>query len=175
LLRGLKADRALQLKASVRRLIMIRKTLAFLVILSSAVIAFAQTRPYESPSRTIRALIVPVGAESRVEIRSDRGALLRRRSFVSSDHNHGECVDHAQWTADGRFFVFTTSSSGGHQPWHVATYFYSLRRNRFYSLDAIVGAIISDFTLRDDTLLTTRMGLNLDDRKPVTVSLNRWR
>ena len=154
---------------------MIRKTFPALVILVSGVVAFAQTKAYESPSKTIRALIVPVGAESRVEIRSASGALLRRRNFASSDHNHGECVDHAQWTSDGRFFVFTTSSSGGHQPWHVATYFYSVSRNRLYSLDAIVGAIISDFTLRADTLLTTRMGLNADDRKPVSVSLNRWR
>ncbi len=154
---------------------MIRTTLLFLAILISGVVAFAQTKSYESPSKAIRALIVPIGGESRVEIRSASGALVRRRNFTSSDHSHGEGVDHAQWTSDGRFFVLTTSSSGGHQPWHVATYFYSVSRNRFYSLDAIVGAIISDFTLRDDTLLTTRMGLNADDPKPVTVSLNRWR
>jgi len=154
---------------------MIRKTPALLLILICAVVAFAQTKSYESPSKTIRALIVPISAESRVEIRSPSGALLRRRNFTSTDHNHGECVDHTQWTSDGRFFVFTTSSSGGHQPWHVATYFYSVSRNRIYSLDAMVGAIISDFRLRDDILLTTRMGLNAADRKPVTVSLNRWR
>jgi hypothetical protein len=160
---------------------MIRKTLSSLVILISGIVVVGQTKSYESPRKTIRALIVPVGAkgyetyESRVEIRSSSGALLRRKSFASRDHNHGEGVGHAEWTPNGRFFVFTTSSSGGHQPWHVATYFYSLRRNRFYSLDAIVGAIISDFTLRDDTLLTTRMGLTADDPKPVTVSLNRRR
>ena len=154
---------------------MIRKRLAVLAILISGVVAFAQTKSYESPSKTIRALIAPIGAESRVEIRSALGALLRRRNFTSPDHNHGERVDHAQWTSDGRFFVFTTSSSGGHQPWHVATYFYSVGRNRIYSLDAIVGAITSDFTLRNDTLSTTRMGLNADDPKPVTISLNRWR
>src|SRR6266849_4463731 len=102
---------------------MIRKTLSALVILISGVVAFAQTKSYESPSKTIRALIVPVGAESRVEIRSASGALLRRKNLVSPDQNHGECVEHAQWTSDGRFLVFTTSSSGGHQPWHVATYF----------------------------------------------------
>jgi hypothetical protein len=160
---------------------MVRKTLSLIVILISGVVAFTQTKSYQSPKKTIRALIVPVGGakgyehESRVEIRSSSGALLRLRTFVSPDHNHGEGVGHAEWTSDGRFFVFTTSSSGGHQPWHVATYFYSIGRNRFYSLDAMVGPIVSDFTLRDDTLLTTRMGSNLDDQKPVTVSLNRWR
>jgi hypothetical protein len=160
---------------AVRRLIMIRKTLPFLLILGSAVVALAQPRSYESPRKTIQALVVPAGPESRVEIRSASGALLLRRDFSSSDHNHGECVDHAEWTANGRFFVFTTTSSGGHQPWHVATYFYSVGRNRFYSFDAIVGAIISDFTLRDNKLLTTRMGLNADDPRPVTISLDQWR
>lgn len=135
----------------------------------------AQTKPYVSPHNGLRALIVAVGPESRVDIRSSVGGLLRQRDFTSSDQTHGEVVGHAEWTADGRFFVFTTSSSGGHQPWHFATYFYSARRNRFYSVDAIVGAIISDFTLRGDVLSTTRMGATLDERKPVTLSLNRWR
>jgi hypothetical protein len=145
------------------------------MILISGVVAFAQSKSYESPGKTIRALIVPVGGESTVEIRSASGALLRQRKFASSDHNHGECVAHAQWTSDGRFFVFTTSTSGGHQPWHVATYFYSVGRNRFYSLDAIAGPIVSDFTLRHNRLLTSRMGVNADDPKPVSVSLDRWR
>jgi hypothetical protein len=154
---------------------MIRRTLTALVVLISSAVAFGQTKSYESPGKPIQALIVPVGVESRVEIRSASGVLLRRKNFASPDQSHGERVAHAQWVADGRFFVFNTSSSGGHQPWRVATYFYSVGRNRFYSLDAIVGAIISDFTLHDDLLLTTRMGLNLDDRKPVALSLNRWR
>jgi hypothetical protein len=154
---------------------MICKMLASVVILISGVAACAQTESYESPSKALQALVVPIGAESRVEIRSASGALLRRRSFASSDHNHGEQVNHAQWTSDGRFFVFTTGSSGGHQPWHVPTYFYSVGRNRFYGLDAMAGPIISDFTLRHNRLLTTRMGLNANDLRPLTVFLNRWR
>src|SRR2546423_446500 len=135
--------------STVRRLIMIRNGLLILVTLVVGVVTSAQIKSYESPRKTIRALIIPIGAkgyetyESRFEIRSAAGALLRRKSFASRDHNHGEGVGHAEWTPNGRFFVFTTRSSGGHQPWHVATYFYSLRRNRFYSLDAIVGPIIS--------------------------------
>ena len=79
--------------------------------------------------------------------------------FWRTDSN----CDHAEWTADGHFFVFTTGSSGGHQPQHVATYFYSLGRNRFYSVDSIVGAVLSDFVLRRTVLSTTRMGVNADD------------
>jgi hypothetical protein len=108
------------------------KTLLALSILFSTTGTFAQPTSYESPNKRVRALIVPVGAkgyearESRVDIRSSSGTLLRSKSFWSRDHNHGEGVDHAEWTTDGRFFVFNTSSSGGHQPWHVSTYAYDV-------------------------------------------------
>jgi hypothetical protein len=154
---------------------MFRLALPILFLLVSGAVTFGQTKSFVSRHKGIRALIVPVGPESRVEIRSSSGLLLRRKDFTSRDHNHGEGVGHAEWSSDGRFFVFTTGSSGGHQPWHVATYFYSAGRNRFYSVDGIVGAIISDFSLRGDVLSTTRMGANLDDRKPVTLSLKPWR
>jgi len=145
------------------------------IVLANSVAGFGQTRSYVSAHKGIRALVVAVGPESRVDVRSSSGVLLRRKDLTSGDQGHGEHVDHVEWTADGRFLVFTTSSSGGHQPWHVATYFYSVGRNQFYSVDAIVGAVISDFALRGDVLSTTRLGANLDDRKPVTLSLQRWR
>jgi len=155
--------------------IMLKLILLILFILVTSVASFGQTKAYVSAHEGIRAWVVPVGPESRVDVRSASGMLLRRKDLTSRDQRHGEHVDHVEWTAGGRFFVFTTSSSGGHQPWHVATYFYSVGRNQFYSVDVIVGAIISDFTLRGDVLLTTRLGVNLDDRKPVTLSLHRWR
>ena len=161
--------------------IMFIKTLRLASILLMGIAASGQTRSYDSPTKTMRALIAPVGAkgyetyESRVDIRSSSGALLRRKAFASRDHNHGEGVGHAEWTVDGRFFVFNTYSSGGHQPWHVATYVYCLRSNRFYGLDSAVGPIKSDFTLRGHTLMTTRMGTTSDEKVPLTIRLSRWR
>src|SRR5258706_6837899 len=143
---------------------MLLKLLPFASMLLTAVAAFGQTTSYDSPTKTIHALIVPVGTkgyetyESRVDIRSSSGALLRSKSFASRDHNHGEGVGHAEWTADGRFFVFNTGSSGGHQPWHVATYVYSVGSHRFYDVDSIAGPITSDFTFLGATLIATRMG-----------------
>jgi hypothetical protein len=161
---------------------MFKGALLILVFLCGLVATSGQTKSFESPHKGIRAVIIPVGAtghensESRVEIHSARGTLLRRLNFASVDQNHGEGVGHAEWTRSGGFFVFITGSSGGHQPWHVATYFYSVTRNRFYSLDAMVGRpIISDFTLRGEMVMTTRMGATIDGPKPVAVSLNRWR
>jgi hypothetical protein len=154
---------------------MLKFTFPILFILANSMGTVCQTKDYVSAHKEIRAVVVQVSAESQVDIRSSSGLLLRRKAFISPDQSHGERVEHAEWTADGRFFVFTTSSSGGHQPWHVATYFYSVGRNRFYSVDAIVGAVISDFALRGDVLSTTRLGVDLEDRKPVTLSLDRWR
>ena len=157
------------------------KMLSALSILFLAVGAFAQPTSYESPNKRVRALVVPVGAkgyearESRVDIRSSSGTLLRSKSFWSRDHNHGEGVDHAEWTTDGRFFVFNTSSSGGHQPWHVSTYVYDIRANKLRSADSIVGPITSDFELRGSTLVTTRMGATADEKVPVTIRLKHLR
>src|ERR1051326_637406 len=150
-------------------------------MLLTSVVVFGQTKSYDSPTKTIRALIVPVGSqgyethESRVDIRSRSGALLRSKSFASGDHNHGEGVGHAEWTAGGQFFVFNTYSSGGHQPWHVATYVYSVTSNRFYEVDSVAGPITSDFTLRGETLVTTRMGTSADEKIPITMGFSRWR
>jgi len=157
------------------------KTLSVLWILLIVASAVAQTRSFDSPNKTTRAVIIPVGTkgyeayESRLEIRSASGRLLRRKSFQSRDHNHGEGVAHAEWTADGRIFVFNTFSSGGHQPWHWFTYIYSIRTNRFYNLDSRMRAITSDFKLSGDTLLTTRLAAAGAKDVPLTIRLARWR
>ena len=142
------------------------------VILASGVSVLAQNKTYESPDKNLRSVVIPVGMkgyaayESRVEIRTFGGRVLRWRSFASPDHSHGEGVGHAEWSADGQFFIFNTSSSGGHQPWHVATYFYGRRENKFYSLDALIGSITSDFKLAaQDTLVITRFNFNKNERK----------
>lgn len=131
---------------------------------SSAIFVQKQNRIYYSPDRALSAIVIPVGKkgfeeqESRIEIRDGAKTLLRWRSFASSDGEHGRGVYHAQWTADGQFFVFNAPSSGGHQPWNLATYFYSRKRNRFYSLDDFIGPATSDFTLQGrNSLKITRM------------------
>jgi len=99
---------------------------------------------YRSPDHTLVARVLPIGkagwawAESRIDIRV-RGRLLRSVSFGSADNEHGEGVEHAAWTPDSQFFVFNTSSSGGHMPWHGPAYFYARRENRFRSLDDYIG------------------------------------
>src|SRR5690349_7256441 len=68
--------------------------LPMLIILVSSVTVFGQTKAYVSPQRGMQALVVPVGSESRVEVRSASGVLLRHKDFTSPDQQHGERVDH---------------------------------------------------------------------------------
>jgi len=148
-------------------------TLVILVLVGAA---FGQRESYESPNKKLRALIIHVGKTyDRVEIRSSSAVLMRRQSFAPSNHDPGQGVGHAEWTSDARLFIFNSQWSGGHQPWHSFTYVYSVRRNRFFNLDATVGAITSDFTLRGDTLVTTRLAPEGGRDVPLTVRLSKWR
>jgi hypothetical protein len=161
---------------------MLTKLSSIALLLVSSISVPAQKSIYESPDRSLKAVIIPVGIkgyetyESRIEVRTSGRRLLRRRSFASSDHNHGEGVGHAEWTSDGQFFVFNAFSSGGHQPWHFTTYFYSLRKNKFYSLDRVIGPISSDFRLEgSNTVVTTRLDFDKGGRKAVKVALRNLR
>ena len=103
-----------------------------------------------SPTGGLQAVVSnvgPTGSESRIEIRSSNRRLLRYLDLRSPDGEHGFLVSRAAWTDDGRYFVFSVVSSGGHQPWHLPTYVYSRRDNRVYSLEAYVGPVTSAFEL----------------------------
>ena len=160
-----------------------KKILMLVIILASGSSVFAQEKTYASPDKRLRGILIPVenkgsaAYESRLEIRTAGGRVLRWRSFASPDHNHGEGVARAEWSADGQFFIFNTISSGGHQPWHIATYFYSRRKNKFYSLDRFIGPITSDFKLAaQNTVMTTRFNFNRNEEKePVLMSLQSLR
>lgn len=105
--------------------------------------------------------------ESRVEIRAAHGRLVAATDyFYDMDRDtDGSTVWKAAWTADGRFFVYITGSSGGHSPWHHPIFFYSRQRHRFYSLDHFLGtlgggsgysAITGSFQLRKPCTVITR-------------------
>jgi len=149
------------------------------LVAASCINAEAQTLNYRS-ANGLRARVVPVGSgrESRIEIRLPSGKLIRWKSFASADGQHGKIVGHAVWSAKGEFFVFSTTNTGGHQPWSWATYFYSQRRQRFYLLDHFIGPITSDFSLSEANVLkTTRLCFENDkpNEAPITVRLNRLR
>lgn len=158
-----------------------RLVLITMILMLGSVCVRTQSKFFPSPGGGLMATVIPAGRkgfenrESRIEIRRGNGRLIRPRSFASIDGQHGRSIDHAAWTPDGKFFVFNTSSSGGHQPWNWATYFYSRVRNRFYVLDNFIGPVTSDFTLRErSTIVTTRFDFATNTEKDrVTVRLAR--
>src|SRR5262249_26370182 len=152
-----------------------------ITIVANSLLTRTQSKQYFSLDRFLRAVIIPVGkkgyesAESRVEIRGSSGKALRWKSFASQDGEHGMGVIHTEWTVDSQFFVFNTGSSGGHQPWHLATYFYSRGENKFYCLDDYIGPVTSDFILEGrNSVKTTRLNFKANNEKePVTVKLSK--
>jgi hypothetical protein len=120
-----------------------------------AAISFASVknhRDFISPNRMTKAIVYnfpekETTLESRIRIMNINGKVLFETSFTSKDGQHGFGVTQAQWTTDSRFFVFGMHSSGGHQPWHILTFAYSVKLNKLISIDKLVEPVISRFKL----------------------------
>ncbi len=100
--------------------------------------------------------------------------MLLGNSYGSADCEHGAELLRGEWSADSRFFVFSTQFSGGHQPWHYPTYTYDRCSNRVVELQPAEGPVVSpDFNLFPNDALGTetweRPGR--DRRRPVLVDL----
>lgn len=128
-------------------------TIALLVSLHAGAIA-GEISKYPSPDGKLTALVVPLpgalygAGENRVEIRSRDGSLLFSHSYGSEDGEHGYGLEHAAWTPDSKFFVYSLSSSGGHQPWHFPTDFIEAGTLRLHRLDEYRGPVTTpDFTV----------------------------
>ena len=100
--------------------------------------------------------------ESVVEI-SAGSTVIGTKSYASASHADGSCVVHAAWSPDSKFFVFSLSSSGGHQPWNSPIVAFAVAKKRFVDIEAIDAAITDpNFTLTAPSLLefeTTKMPL----------------
>src|SRR2546430_1779949 len=95
-------------------------------------------RIYPSPDGALRALVFPVDVslyatpdmESRVVIRTSKGDTLTSKDYSSPRGANGYYVFNAKWSPDSQFFVYSTSSSGGHSPWSFPMMVYSRQQNR---------------------------------------------
>ena len=97
---------------------------------------------YVSPDGGLRATIVGIGKKSRgyyyescVQIRTTHEKLVFQESYGSPDNEHGLGVVCVGWTPDSQFFVWSMSSSGGHQALFFQTFFYSRRLDRMFRLE----------------------------------------
>jgi hypothetical protein len=119
--------------------------LSVLVIASHDALGTPTSQTVPSPDRTLKAVITLVGPErkeGRVEIQRNDGNTLCTQDYSSADGEHGLVVTEEMWTPDSRFFVYSTSSSGGHQPYHSPIYFYSRRSNRVRDIEELTHRMV---------------------------------
>jgi len=123
-------------------------------------------REYTAPDGGVRDVIVPVSKvagrseyESRIDIKSSDGKIACALDYSSEDNEHGFGVVKAEWTPDSRYFVFSLTSSGGHQAWHAPTQFLSRKDGRVRTLDDYFVAEISkaDFRLLAPNTIKTEV------------------
>jgi hypothetical protein len=91
---------------------------------------------YTSPDQAISAIVIAgaTDCESKVTIHDHQRTLLDV-SYVSADHDHGQCVDKAEWSRDSQFFIYSMENAGGHQSWHGYIMIYSRVKKELLSLN----------------------------------------
>ena len=138
--------------------------IAALTLFSTLVHSAEQTE-YSSPDGKYQAYVLPLPkapygvGESKIVIMAKTGQTLGVKSYGSEDGEHGSGIEKAAWTSDSRFFVYSMSSSGGHQAWHFPTYFISITDWKVRNLDDYVGPITDpDFVLSPPPTLSKQFG-----------------
>jgi hypothetical protein len=140
---------------------------------------------YAAPDSTMLVLVVPADkslsatpdAESRVEFRNGAGKLLAAKDYSSPQGDDGYYVVKGAWTPDSEYFVYSITSSGGHEPWSFPTAVYSRHGNVVRYVDAMIGGkpnLSADFTIvAPHTLRTTtwKEAGRIDAAMPITVDL----
>src|ERR1700676_896190 len=112
---------------------------------------------YTAPDGGLTVLVVPISKEagrakyeSRIEFKSTDGKIACAIDYSSEDSEHGFGVVKADWTPDSQYFVFSLTSSGGHQAWHAPTQFLNRKDRKIRTLDdyfAASGISTADFRL----------------------------
>lgn len=132
----------------------------FLIVLftvSSCAGAFAQQEVRIVAADEFKAYILPVGNEDRLAIRRYDPRKLAELSLFSQDNQHGGRIEEIRWSDDRKYLVFSTSSSGGHSPWHYPTYAFSVERWKFLRLDDTMPAITDkSFSFTDSSHIAVK-------------------
>jgi hypothetical protein len=148
-------------------------------------------RIYPSPDGALRAVVYPADIsldvtpdmESRVVIRTSKGATLNSKDYSSPRGFNGYYVVNAKWSPDSRFFVYSMSSSGGHSPWQFPIGVYGRAAVHGSEKDRIVGfselingnpTVSADFKFigpHTVEAITWKQPGSPEDKVPITVDL----
>lgn len=124
-------------------------------------------RQYTAPDGSVSVVVVPAGRkprrseyESRIRFKSSDGKIDCVLDYSSEDNEHGFGVVKAEWTPDSKYFVFSLTSSGGHQSWRAPTEFLSRKDRIIHSLDDYfdaAGVSTADFQIIAPSTLKTEI------------------
>lgn len=136
----------------------------FLIFVLIALLSFSvpvvcafDAQVFPSPDGKLSAKIIPAerSPECKVEIRTDKGALLVSADYSSSDGEHGQYVEKASWTPDSQFFVYSTYNTGGHAVWQSVYFFYRRRDNKILpSYDFLPPIVDAKFSLKPPDIIS---------------------
>jgi hypothetical protein len=138
-----------------------------------------------SPDKAMHASVLPVNVslyatpdmESRVVIRSSDGDTLTSEDYASPRGMNGYYVYSAKWSPDSQFFVYSLTSSGGHQPWSFPIMVYSRKRNLIAKFSDMIHdrpTLSGDFGFSAPHTVTARTWKEqgaTDQPVPITVNL----
>jgi len=163
---------------------MMKKTIpitTLLVVLFLSLAYSAEQKEYLSPDGKYYAYIIPLpkaptgSGESEVVIKSkDNGQILCSKNYGSEDGEHGYGIEKAAWTPNSMFFVYSMSSSGGHQAWHSPTDFIAISDFKIHRLDDYVGPITNPkfILVAPDIIKTSGRDKTILDEANFEVKLN---
>jgi hypothetical protein len=135
--------------------------LGFFSLSSALVLGAEEARDYLSNDMNFCARIAAVrklpkqSLESKIQFLDQRGKVLLERDYSSQSGEHGLVIEQASWTPDSKYFVFSTSSSGGHQPWQSLLFVYRCSDNVLLDVqDFLPPVVYSNFTLSEPDFIT---------------------
>jgi hypothetical protein len=140
---------------------------------------------FASPGGALQAVVLPVDVslystpdmESRVEIRAEGGNTLLAEDYSSPRGMNGYYVYAAKWSPDSEFFVYSLTSSGGHQPWSFPIKVYSRKQNAMADFSDMIDGlptVLGSFEVSAPHSLiaaTWKEQGAFDDPVPITVDL----
>ncbi len=134
---------------------------------------------YESPDKSLIATITSnklpeATAESIVELCTVGGQILVHKDYSSEDGEHGYGVVQAMWTPDSQYFVYSLTSSGGHQAWHSRVKFFSRKQKKVFGLDETISDAVTNpqFSVAAPDIVTVDL---LFKQEKYAVSLSKLR
>jgi len=155
---------------------MYRRILLFCV-LSLTAFAVPEQEVRVISADEVAAYVFPLAGEHRIAIRRFDPRNLAELSLFSPDSQHGGHIEQIKWSDDHKYLVFSTTSSGGHSPWHFPTYVFSTDKWAFLLIDDSLPAITDkSFSFTDSSHITVQTlrnpGADSDDRISTTIDLD---